>query len=232
MADNNDLPAVGAPVGAPAGAHKPAPLPRPYLRSVVAGDADALATLIAQLYSAEEPGVLRAPLAGQLQLFRHILAHELSGSPLGRFLAVDESGAALGSASVRLFGDSGPGSLPPALFITALRHVGPADTLRFYGYLMRSSLAADTPLRRGECYIYSVVVDAHARRRGVGHAMMEQIEAFARRSGMHAALLRVMEGNEPARRLYQRLGYRTVARSSAFARWLRMPSELMRKELN
>jgi ribosomal protein S18 acetylase RimI-like enzyme len=198
---------------------------------VHSNDVDTLAELLVQLYGAEEPGVLRSPREGQLSLFRHILAHELAVTTGGRFLAVDAAGVPLGSASMRLYGDSIPSTLPSSLLVTALRQVGFADTLRFFGYLLRSSLASETVLRRRECYIYSVVVDAGARRRGVGYAMMEQLEAYARRAGVNAALLRVMEGNEPARQLYRRLGYRRVSGSAAFARWLGMPSELMRKEL-
>jgi ribosomal protein S18 acetylase RimI-like enzyme len=202
------------------------------LRPVTAADAAALAALVAQLYRAEEPRVLRGPPAGQLRLFTHMLEHELAGGARGRFLAVDELDRPLGSASVRLAGDPAPGALPAGLFAAAVRHVGPGDALRFFGYLLRSALTAETPLRRGECYIYSVVVDESQRRRGVGRAMIAQLEEQARRAGAATALLRVMAGNSGARELYLRLGYRTLARSSPLARLLGVPSELMRKELS
>lgn len=201
------------------------------LRPVTAADAGALAELIDELYHAEEPGVLRSPRAGRLRLFGHMLGHELAVAALGRFLAVDEAGAPLGTASLRFYGDPAAAALPPGLFATAVGAVGLADALRFYAYLLRGALGSDTPLRRGECYIYSVVVRGGARRRGVGAAMMEQIEAHARRGGARACLLRVMAGNEGARRLYLRLGYRTVSRASPLAAWLGVPSELMRKDL-
>lgn len=201
------------------------------LRPATAADAAALAGLIAELYHDEEPRVLRGPLDGQLRLFGHLLEHELAEGARGRFLAVDEAGAPLGSASVRLYGDPGAATLPPRLFSTAVGAVGLADAVRFFGYLLRGSLSAETPLRRGECYIYSVVVHASARRRGVGTAMMEQVEAYARRAGATACLLRVMAGNEGARRLYRHLGYSTVSRSARLAALLGVPSELMRKEL-
>ncbi len=201
------------------------------LRPVTLADAPALAALVAQLYRAEEPGVLRGPLAGQLRLFTHMLEHELAVSARGRFLAVDEFGRALGSISVRFAGDPAPGALPAGLFATAVRYVGPGDALRFYGYLLRSTLTAETPLRPGECYIYSVVVDEGHRRRGIGQSMLAQLEEHARRAGAEVALLRVMANNEGARNLYLRFGYRTMARSSPLAAWLRVSSELMRKEL-
>lgn len=201
------------------------------LRPVTVADATALAALVAQLYRAEEPRVLRGARAGQLRLFTYMLEHELAGGARGRFLAVDELGRPLGSASVRLAADPAPGALPAGLFAAALRHVGPADAVRFYGYLLRSALTAETPLRRGECYIYSVVVDEAHRRRGVGQLMIAQLEEHARRAGAAVALLRVMAGNTAARDLYLRLGYRTLAPSSSLARLLGVPSELMRKDL-
>jgi ribosomal protein S18 acetylase RimI-like enzyme len=201
------------------------------LRPVTADDVGHMAALVAQLYQAEEPRVLRGPEVGRLRLFGYMLGHELAAGARGRFLAVGEDGAPLGSASVRLAGDPAPGPLPHGLFGAALRAVGLPDTLRFYGYLLRGSLVAETPLRRGECYIYSVVVHPGARRRGVGATMMGQVESYARAAGAHVALLRVMADNDAARRLYLRLGYRTVSRSSPLAAALGVPSELMRKEL-
>jgi ribosomal protein S18 acetylase RimI-like enzyme len=202
------------------------------LRPVTPADAAALAELVAELYHAEEPGVLRAPLESRLRLFRHMLEHELAGGARGRFLAVDEAGAPLGSISLRFYRDLAPPELPPHLFVTAVRTVGLADAARFYGYLMRGALSSETALRRGECYIYSVVVRSSARRRGVGATMMAQAEAYARNLGVDAALLRVMAGNEAARRLYQSLGYRIISRTPPYVALFGLPSELMRKELS
>lgn len=201
------------------------------LRPVTVADAGVLAELIVELYHAEEPGVLRGPRSGQLRLFRHLLEHELAGGGRGRFLAVGGDGTPTGTVSVRLPGDPTLGSLPPGLFATSVAAIGLADALRFYGYLVRGSLSSETPLRRGECYIYSVVVRPEARGGGVGTAMMARIEAHAQALGARTALLRVMDGNEAARRLYLRLGYRTIARASLLAAWLGVPSELMRKEI-
>ncbi|GAB4437010.1 MAG: hypothetical protein OHK0015_29340 [Chloroflexi bacterium OHK40] len=201
------------------------------LRPVTAADTEALATLIGQLYHAEEPGILRCPPERQARLFRYLVGQELAAGIHGRFLAVDDSGAPIGTASVRFYSDGALGPLPAGLLLHALRAVGPGDTLRFFSYLLRGSLASETPLRRGECYIYSVVVAATARGRGVGRSMMAQLEGYARQAGARAALLRVMAGNERARRLYHGLGYRTVSRPALLARWLGLPSELMRKEL-
>lgn len=201
------------------------------LRPVTAADAEALAGLVVQLIHAEAPGSLRGPRAGQLRLFSYLLGHELADSARGRFLAVDEAGAAVvGSASVRLVGDSGAAALPPGMLAVAARSIGPLNTARFVATMLRGSLAGETPLRRGECFIYSVVVAEAQRGRGVGSAMMEQLEAHARAAGARAALLRVIVGNTRARALYLRLGYRVVGRTPAWADPLIMPSELLRKD--
>jgi ribosomal protein S18 acetylase RimI-like enzyme len=201
------------------------------LRPATVADAPVLAELVAELYQAEEPGVLRGPRAGQLRLFSHLLEQELAGGAQGRFLAVDETGFPLGTVSIRFAGDPGPPALSPAFLFVAARAVGLGDALRFFGYLLRGSLSSETPLRRGECYLYSVVVRESARSRGVGSAMIEAIESYARQRGSQGALLRVMQGNEGARRLYLRLGYQPVARTSPLLAWLGAPNELMRKEL-
>ncbi len=202
------------------------------LRPVTAADAEALAELIIQLYHSEVPGGLRAPLEGQRRLFRYMVEHELASGVRGRFLAIAEDGAPVGSASVRLYDDTPLTGLPPRLLSVAARSVGPGDTLRMLSLVLRGSLVGETGLRRGECFVYSVVVDAAHRGRGVGQAMMGQLEEHARRAGAHAALLRVIVGNERARRLYLALGYRVVSRTPRWIDWLGLPSELMRKELS
>lgn len=202
------------------------------LRPVTAADAEALADLVVQLYQTEVPGGLRAPRAGQVRLFRYLIEHELASGARGRFLALAERGAPVGTASVRLYGDSGHVTLPPRLLSVAARSVGLADTLRIAGTVLRGSLVGETSLRRGECFVYSVVVAEGHRRRGVGQAMMEQLEDYARRTGARAALLRVIVGNRPARQLYLRLGYTVVSRTPPWADYLGLPSELLRKELS
>lgn len=202
------------------------------LRPITAADAEALADLVVQLYHTEVPGGLRSPRAGQVRLFRYLIEHELASGARGRFLALTADGAPVGSASLRLFGDAGHATLPPRLLSVAAGSVGLGDTLRILGSVLRGSLVGETSLRRGECFVYSVVVAEGHRRRGVGRAMMEQLEDYARRAGARAALLRVIVGNQPARQLYLDLGYSVVSRTPPWADRLGLPSELMRKELS
>ncbi|NTV64332.1 MAG: GNAT family N-acetyltransferase [Oscillochloris sp.] len=201
------------------------------LRPLTPDDAEVLAALLVQLYQAEAPGVLYGPIAGQLRLFRHLIDYEIAGGVCGRYLAVDASGVVVGSASLRSPARAIEGVIPPGTLQLAFASIGLGDTLRLLLSALRASLIAEVNLHPGECYIYSVVVDEAARRRGVGAAMMGQIEAAARARGARKALLRVLVVNDTARRLYLRLGYQTISRSPRFLDSLTFPSELMKKEL-
>lgn len=201
------------------------------LRPAGEGDAEALAGLIVQLYNAEAPGVLRGPHAGHLRLFQEMIGYEVASGTRGRYLAIDDGGQAVGTASVRIAGEPGGGLIPPGIVGMALRSVGPANTLRMLSSVLRAALFTETPLRAGEAYIYSVVVAEGLRGMGLGRQMMEQIEDEARHAGARAALLRVIVGNQGARRLYERLGYRVVSRTPSWADRIAFPTQLMRKEL-
>jgi ribosomal protein S18 acetylase RimI-like enzyme len=202
------------------------------LRPATAADAEALADLVVQLYHSEIPCGLRGPRDGQVRLFRYLIEHELLAGVRGRFLAVDEADTPIGSASVRLWSDPLLTSMPPNLLSVAVRSLGLADTVRLFGTTLRGALVGETPLRRDEGFVYSVVVAEPERGRGAGATIMAQLEQYARAAGARAALLRVIVGNAPARHLYLKLGYRVVSRTPPWADWVGMPSELLRKELS
>ncbi len=52
-----------------------------------------------------------------------------------------------------------------------------------------------------------LMVAAHARRRGVGWALLEQAVDWARQAGVRKLELHVFPHNEPALRLYERFGF-------------------------
>ncbi|MEU4741630.1 GNAT family N-acetyltransferase [Actinosynnema sp. NPDC023658] len=56
-------------------------------------------------------------------------------------------------------------------------------------------------------YLYSMWVKPEFRRQGVGEALVADVVAWAREEGWARVQLRVFRGNEPARRLYVRLGF-------------------------
>jgi ribosomal protein S18 acetylase RimI-like enzyme len=85
---------------------------------------------------------------------------------------------------------------------------------------------ASTEIPQGEPglgWVYDLTIDKTYRRRGHGRRAMELAEDLARRHKLTSMGLNVFTANEPARRLYQELGYRTT-RDNVVA-------QLLRKEL-
>lgn len=64
--------------------------------------------------------------------------------------------------------------------------------------------------REGESWIGGMGVVASHRRRGIGEATMVAALDAARTAGVERVTLEVLEQNEPARRLYERLGFERV----------------------
>ena len=58
-----------------------------------------------------------------------------------------------------------------------------------------------------EAYVYSVDIEAHARRRGYARAAFLELERVARERGLHHVSLHVFGHNHGARRLYEELGF-------------------------
>ncbi len=58
--------------------------------------------------------------------------------------------------------------------------------------------------RYGE--VWTVVVAEHARGRGLGTALLDAVDAELADRGIHDLMIGVMEGNDDARRLYERRG--------------------------
>jgi ribosomal protein S18 acetylase RimI-like enzyme len=65
-----------------------------------------------------------------------------------------------------------------------------------------------TPRRR--THLDSLVVAAHARRRGVGRRLVDDAAAWGRARGASELVLTVWAGNEAAERFYAALGFRSV----------------------
>jgi ribosomal protein S18 acetylase RimI-like enzyme len=77
------------------------------------------------------------------------------------------------------------------------------------GTIAGSTLLAFAP-RAG--FLSTVVVAPEFRRRGYAKALLERAHRETARRGRPYVALRVLEGNAPARRLYEALGYRTLDR--------------------
>lgn len=73
------------------------------------------------------------------------------------------------------------------------------------------------PNGRHRVEISRLMVSPRVRRRGVGHALMEESEAIARSAGRTLAVLDTRAG-DPSERLYAGLGYKTVGTIPRHAR--------------
>ncbi|EFO79019.1 GCN5-related N-acetyltransferase [Oscillochloris trichoides DG-6] len=195
---------------------------------------EVLAALLVQLYHVEAPGVLRGPLEGQWGFFQHLLAYELASGSGGRYLAINAAGEIVGTLGLRQPGRTLAMVLPPGTLRMAFQSIGYADTLRLILSGLRAACAPEVILSHGEFYLYSVVVDAPMRGRGIGAKMISSIEAITRQLGGHSLILRVLSDNSSARRLYQRMGYQVVPRRPELLERLAIaiPSEEMRKVLD
>lgn len=61
-----------------------------------------------------------------------------------------------------------------------------------------------------ECHILNISVAEGMRRRGLGKWLIMQCEEIAKREGASYLYLEVREGNEPAKNLYRKLGFRFI----------------------
>jgi len=64
--------------------------------------------------------------------------------------------------------------------------------------------------------IYSLVVDAGQRGRGLGRELLADAEVLARRRGARVLRLEVRDDNAAARALYGAAGYREIARRAGY----------------
>lgn len=65
-------------------------------------------------------------------------------------------------------------------------------------------------------HIVSLAVDNEQRRHGIGQAMMEEVMRRMRATGLKECFLEVRVTNEPAIKLYERVGFKIVKRISNY----------------
>jgi ribosomal protein S18 acetylase RimI-like enzyme len=96
----------------------------------------------------------------------------------------------------------------PAVALAAVRIFGP---FRVVGLLTRARARArvDIPSPEGAYHIAELDVDPRYRNRGIGGALLERAEADAREGGYRQLTLETTTDN-PARRLYERHGFRVL----------------------
>ena len=68
----------------------------------------------------------------------------------------------------------------------------------------------------GELHINNVAVRAEYRRRGIGEALLNRVIEEARRRKANAAFLEVRSANRAAQALYEKSGFRAIARRANY----------------
>jgi ribosomal protein S18 acetylase RimI-like enzyme len=126
---------------------------------------------------------------------------------------------------------SGP-RVPPALAFQALRIFGPIGAIRLLSRV-RTEMRVSTGAPSGSYHIAEVHTDPQHRNRGYGGAALDFAERDARERGYRQMSL-VTDSTNPARRLYERHGFRVVETRTDpdYERYTGIPGRhLMVKEL-
>jgi len=105
-------------------------------------------------------------------------------------------------------GDHNDMRVTPRLVYLALRTFGPLGILRLLTRLCaRVRVQPKTPM--GAYHVAEIDVDPASRNKGIGGALLENAEAEVRAGGYRLMSLTTSTAN-PARRLYERHGFRVV----------------------
>jgi ribosomal protein S18 acetylase RimI-like enzyme len=164
------------------------------IAEIIAGDPGTEAIGIAgNARAARRFGVALYSLPGGSGDWRRTVIAELNGEVVG----VIQAGPPVGQVKVTT-----------ALVWMAVRTVGPFGVLRALPRMKaRDRVHVDPP--EGSCYIAEVDVDPRYRGQGIGGALLDYAEAGARHGSYKQMSLSTTTSN-PARRLYERHGFRVV----------------------
>ncbi len=201
------------------------------LRRARPEDIPRLAELLTDLYHWELPNTLHGPIEGQRQLVRLLIEESGVQGLRNRFVVVDDHDRPLATGALRLPNEPIGRPVPTSIIPDAIRLVGVGATLRMARALLRSIFTTESPQPPDTLFIHSVVVDTASRGHGIGQTLLLALEEEGRRLDLERVQLRVIFGNDSARRLYERLGYRTIHRTPAWRAPLAFATELMEKPL-
>lgn len=163
---------------------------------------------IAEIVSGE-PGQEAIGLTGSTELAREfgMAMVRLPNSPMGwkRTVVAEASGRVVGIVQAGDFPDFG---VTLRLVYLAIRVFGPAKLVRLLPRLRaRGRVQPKRP--RGAYHIAEIDVDPSFRNQGIGSALLDHVEAQAGAGGYARMSLTTTTIN-PARRLYERHGFRVV----------------------
>ena len=83
----------------------------------------------------------------------------------------------------------------------------------------------------GETDMMNIAVHPDYRRQGVGEALVTALISQLRQRGNHSLMLEVRVSNEPARKLYEKLGFHQVGLRKNYYRNPKEDALILRKEL-
>lgn len=82
----------------------------------------------------------------------------------------------------------------------------------------------------GETDMMNVAVHPHFRRKGIGEALVSALVDALKKQGSHSLTLEVRASNEPAQKLYEKLGFVLAGRRPRYYRNPREDALILRKE--
>ena len=177
-------------------------------RRATPADSERVAEIVAG-----DPGQEAIGIAGDADRARAmgIVIAKMAGMPAGRGGLEHTTLAELHGETVGIVhASSGPGrfKITPAVALAAIRIFGPLGAVRLLPRI-RARARVDIPSPAGALHIGELDVDPRYRSRGVGGALLDHVEAQAREGGYRQMTLETTTTN-PARRLYERHGFRVV----------------------
>ena len=95
------------------------------------------------------------------------------------------------------------------MLIARLSRLSAIEASVIAGYIVARETA-------GELHINNVAVRAEFRRRGIGAALLNQVLEEARRRNAKAAFLEVRSANDAAQALYEKSGFKAIARRTNY----------------
>ncbi len=154
--------------------------------------------LAAAGYRSEAETITQVASLGELSTACHPAVHTWSRATDEWLAAYHHCGGVAG-ADVPLLRQALAKGTAPSLFVALHTHGEPVS-------------CAMGVLDRGYLGVYSVVTAVGHQRRGHARACISALARWASERGGEHAHLQVLAGNQPARRLYARLGFRTAYR--------------------
>ncbi len=200
-------------------------------RRATRDDFPAIAALLVQLYAVELPGALVEPRSRYAPLLQWTLEAKDEQGLRDRFVVCGADGTVVASAALERPAGVRYDRAPNGTIKRALALLGYGATAKLLKVVAQSMIGVQRPTMPDAVGLHSVIVDQAQRGRGIGIVLMREMEREAASLGYAAMWLQVLASNQPARALYQRVGYEVVWLSPQWAGAISWPTHIMRKSL-